>query len=159
MKLTNQQYEKIYKEIKFLATKIPGYYKLNLDDQSIAINNAFMYLIKKMETEKVPCDDYKNYKGYMFITTRNSVLKFWVKEKRKLYPNYTDKVKEFDTVTFNYSFDKISLDGLTPFQKAIFRFRRRGWQVSEIAKATGYSNSAMRLKLNKVIDILQQQYI
>lgn len=167
MKLSNQKNNQIYKEICSLATHCRGFYKLDEFDRSIAINNAFMMLTSKMEIGRVPIDKYEDYKGYMFITIRNSIYRMFVYKKTQ--KSQTDNQHMEDTYykephvknvdLYDYNRIKTALDKLSPFEKALIRWYGRNWSYEYIANQIGMPKSSLinlfarlRSNLKKALD-------
>jgi len=152
------------KEIKNLAKVIPGWYKINNHERQTCLNNAVIKLLEKFNQGKVPCDNYEEYKGYMFLTIRNQIFRIFERQKGKkvkmivygldlISASYQDKNGESDQIK------KRLINELPPKDKALIRFLYwRKWTRPYMASVLGVTLKVIDFRLQKIKRLLKKQY-
>jgi hypothetical protein len=131
--------EKYKKEITHLATKIPGYYHLDRHERQSSINDTLLNLLKKETEGKIELNDYETYKGYMFISIKNSINRhFEAKKAHKITITSTsleDNTPEETHIPWSNESIKEILATLSPKDRAMLRWIWRGWNIRLTATA------------------------
>lgn len=155
---------KIYNEIKHLSWRIKGVRSLSPHQLTTAQNDALLAIILTEKAGKIQLVEYTEYKNYLFIITKNAILSQLKKTKiQKItdsghslsqgldmsYDDYisTNQVKlyvgENETI-------KEKLIQLSQIERAIIRWKIRGWLLKDIAKALSISENTMGKRWKKI---------
>lgn len=161
------------KEIEYLSNKINGWYKLDYDQRCNVITNSYLLITEKMKDGKVPQDDYDQYKGYMFITIRNEILKYHVWRNKTItgkqsqlwseeHPEETEGLKTSENDSEDLNQLKKAIKLLPPKQRALIRWKLRGWKEptllyafnlkrgNYVSKLFGDAKSNLKVILNTI---------
>lgn len=79
--------EQYLKEIKQLANKINGWYSIPEQDRDMVTTDAFLAFYKHIQSGSVQCEPYQAYKGYMFITMKSFICRYFNKQKTLMNRN------------------------------------------------------------------------
>ncbi len=157
--------EKILKEIAHMATKIKGWYTSNLTphDQESLINHSYMLLHSKFIDGSIPYHKLEEYKGYMFLTVRNTILKYYKYKDTA----YSWRNQEYFEDGFNCKTDDMLpgenidtkviykvIEDLSSPQRDIIKLQIQGYKQKEIAEKLG-----LRLKDVKYLTQLAKNTI
>lgn len=144
------KHTKLLNEIKHLSWKIKGVHSLHSHQVFQSQNNALMNLLSAEAKGTLQLTEYEHYKGFMFITIRNEIYKQLYVKKNVIKPIIDSNIKKDESLTFddyisNYNKNEMYINEkeykeqlykfLTPKEKAMIRWRARGWTFKEIAIA------------------------
>ena len=153
--MTRQKQNEIYKEITKLSKVIPQAHQLDRHQLITAVNDAFMKLIEKEQEGVINLDEYDHYKGYMFITIRNAIFRNFQYQKTLKGESeqifFESSIHQEPCVYLDVVSDiRYLVNKLPPIQRAVYRWFKRGWTYSEIARAFGWGISKVQRILHQV---------
>ena len=159
---------KIYNEIKQLATtKFSFYYKLDRDERQTLLTDTTLKILSKMEDGKVPTI-YKDYLGYMMIAIKNGIYRLLnIREtiRNKKLNNSTEDHTYVHPTTTTEELDisdvliKKAVKKLDPIDRAIIRWKLRGWLYTDIANALQVRPYTLIREYEEITDRLQLLYL
>lgn len=134
--------DKLYQEIKAISNKIKGWYNLSKEDQEDVITETWIKLFSKDKEGVIQLKNgYENYKGYLFLVTRNFIFKalnkLTVKNKRDEEINYSQTYKNQYYMLDTPEVKKIIREIPQPY-RAILRWQIRGWTKTYILKNSNF---------------------
>lgn len=162
--------EEYYKEIKALLPIFKQSYWYDKHTNQTCVNNALIGFLKMLDRGSsigpVDSDDYKKYKGMMFICLQNEVNKAFGRKKRKknIVVSQGIEIQDFHMMDKNPGKDQYStsinqlIKVLKPKEKAFIRFvYKRGWSIKYAAREIyGYSDKGHAMPYNKLRSILNK---
>jgi DNA-directed RNA polymerase specialized sigma24 family protein len=153
--MTQQLSNQLYNEILALTPKFSFWYKLDRDDQTTVLTKVFMIIQPRIESGHIP-NEPKDRKGYLVITIKNEIYKMMNHNntKRRVYEKQLVDDSEFDMESpplyDTYTELKTIIKELTPFNRAVFRWNKRGWSQSYIGYATNRSEAAVNQRIQNI---------
>jgi hypothetical protein len=158
METLNNKHNRLHKELQSKAKKLSWYYKLSDHEKQEAINNAMLKLLEKEKEGILNLDNQEEYMGYLFITLKNAIGRFF--QSRKTIASkaiqYSREVAESDAVS-NDEINQLDLSKLSQINRAIFRWYMRGWTILYLSKAIGIPESTIGYKLKRIKIGLKKQ--
>ncbi len=158
------QYHKYLIEIRYLLTTNRGWIHLNKHDQQTVINNAFMRFLNEVQKGKVIADNYNDYKGYLFMITKNAYLAHFqeinaIKRKdRNLYVDEIPSTFDYESSELNNQIDDIIFDELSIVEKIILLMKYEGYNNRYIARKINCSAAYISVFLNKIKQKIFKDY-
>jgi RNA polymerase sigma factor (sigma-70 family) len=147
----------IIKQITDLICMVKGSAKLDHHAIQTAINDTFIRFNQNVKEGKVDeVKGYDHYKGWLFIVAKNYVLQIFEKAKcQKIAKNSSleDNLGVLDysqLPTINLNQIRQVVNQLSPKERAIIRWRIRGWSLKYIGKAFGVCSQTSKKWLTKI---------
>jgi len=142
-KYTNQE-EKYLIELRYLATTIPGFKFLSVHQQASAVNDSFLSFVKAVERKGMDTTHYNKYKGYLFITIKNTINRMNTSEKltHKNKDNnfYIDEqsISDSEISDSDYTIQRLDLQtkikNLPEKCQLVISYLSQGYRAEEISK-------------------------
>lgn len=113
------------------------FYNLDRHERETVINDTILRILEKENQGIINLDDFETYKNYAFISLKNHINYVFEYKKRKCRINNFNFSEEIPhSQPINYQNEKLKLDltSLTQFEKSLFRWNRRGWEINYLAQ-------------------------
>jgi hypothetical protein len=159
------------KQITDICTKITGFYQLDEHERISISHDIFLKLRDKEAQGILDLTDYNQFKGYLFMTARNAVMKILVQEanykttKNQIYEHKFSEAdkKTYDSMVIESDYSNCVLDSIeeilpsfNPRHQNIIREFLKGKRLFEFPKkADGKSDKAIIAVISRFRDKLQ----
>jgi hypothetical protein len=165
------KHKKLLDEIKHLSWRIKGVKSLQIHQIYTAQNDTLINLLKGEAEGRLKLDNYEDYKGYMFMTIRSQINKQFkiMTYKYNSLTSSGQQLAEHQGINFdeyisnqgkhNYQPEigelRDKLNGFSSRDRAIIRWRMRGWKFREIAEAFGICQNTMINRYYRLVSQLK----
>lgn len=149
----------LHKQINNLARTglAAKFLKLDNHQRNTVINNVLLQLLKAEKDGLLILKEFDDYKGYMFVSIKNEINGIYEVLKRKkvqvTYQKILDhpKLKEpFDIPIVVDEDINLRLNYLSPFNRALFRWVRRGLTLVDLSRGTGVAKTTLGHRIHKI---------
>ncbi len=158
--MENNKINQLFKEIKDFIKIIHKNNQLSQEDKIDIVTDVYLQLEKKVTEGKLKLDNYEQYKGYMYISTKNMVNTYLKRKNKLSYTNtvYLEDNQINDNITeisiksdLNYYLSLIDTQ-LSNEEKTILEMIKEGENYLSIGNVIGLPEGSISRKVNLLIN-------